>query len=131
MEKQFDQWNEDKKRFEKNLAEVYFYEREIWWCALGVNIGFEQDGRGDKFLRPILILRKWSDRVFLGIPLTKTKKTGKYYFPLTTWGVRDIKSTLILSQVRLLDSNRLVDKIGMVKREEFVEIKNAVKRLIS
>ena len=25
--------------------DVHFYEREIWWASLGVNIGFEQDGK--------------------------------------------------------------------------------------
>ena len=40
----------------------YFKEREIWWVNLGVNVGFEQDGKGDNFERPILILKKFGER---------------------------------------------------------------------
>lgn len=27
----------------------YFGEREIWYCSMGHNIGFEQDGKGADF----------------------------------------------------------------------------------
>lgn len=43
----FDEWNKLKKQLhQKNTATIpYFYEREIWWCFLGKNIGWEQDGK--------------------------------------------------------------------------------------
>ena len=70
MDKNFDEWNECKKNRDKNDIDIYFYEREIWWCAIGVNVGFEQDGKGERFARPVLIIRKFSKNVFLGVPLT-------------------------------------------------------------
>ena len=38
--KDFDRWNEQKKKLHDGEREVLFHEREIWWCSLGVNIGF-------------------------------------------------------------------------------------------
>ena len=40
------------------------YERE--------NIGFEQSGKGDEFLRPVLILKRLTKEMFFGIPLSTT-----------------------------------------------------------
>jgi hypothetical protein len=61
MFKDFDEWNEEKKNFEKYSPEsLIFHEREIWWCSLGVNLGDEQDGKNNLFERPVLVVRKTS-----------------------------------------------------------------------
>jgi mRNA interferase MazF len=57
MEKDFDGWNGRKKTLNGAEGTALFHEREVWWCALGVNIGFEQDGRGGDFERPAIILK--------------------------------------------------------------------------
>ena len=46
MEKPFDQWNMMKKRLEMRpvATSLFFYEREVWWCSVGINIGVETDG---------------------------------------------------------------------------------------
>jgi hypothetical protein len=43
MKKDFDGWNEKKKDTNEKIG-PFCHERELWWCTLGVNIGFEQDG---------------------------------------------------------------------------------------
>ena len=45
--KEFDKWNELKKKLHNSEKpkKFYFREREIWWCSLGLNIGFEEDGK--------------------------------------------------------------------------------------
>lgn len=118
MEKDLDAWNENKKRIHKrDTAEVYFYEREIWWCRLGANVGFEQDGTGETFERPIIILKKYNPQVFLAVPLSTTSKRGKYYAPL---GLIDSKDAVaILSQMRLLDCKRLTNRIGILGASAF------------
>ncbi len=41
--KDFDQWNAEKKKTHANEEYFPLYsEREIRWCRLGVNVGFEQ-----------------------------------------------------------------------------------------
>ncbi len=48
-----------------NRKNLFFKEREVWYCYLGLNVGFEQDGKGDSFLRPVLVLRKLKNVLFL------------------------------------------------------------------
>lgn len=59
---------------------------------------------------------------------TKLRAENKYHFPL---GEIDGKLALaITSQVRLVDTRRFIDKIGMLEQEKFEELKNAVRLLI-
>jgi hypothetical protein len=44
MQKDFDKWNETKKKIHDRINTPFFNEREVWWCVLGRNIGVEQDG---------------------------------------------------------------------------------------
>ena len=55
----FNQWNDVKKRTQEKTVTAYFREREIYWANLGKNIGYEQNGKGEDFMRPILIFRKY------------------------------------------------------------------------
>jgi mRNA interferase MazF len=81
MEKDFDRWNERKKSLHANPApRVYVHERELWFVHLGTNVGFEQDGRGEESLRPILVLRKFNNEVVWALPLTRRDKPGNPYY---------------------------------------------------
>src|SRR5579864_8524776 len=57
MPKNFDAWNEQKKVADGReiASDFFFHERELWWCALGANMGVEADGKHDLFERPVLI----------------------------------------------------------------------------
>ena len=96
-----------------NVNENKFYTvREIWWCSLGVNVGFEQDGKGENFGRPVIVFRKFNKEVFWGVPLTTREKGGKFYLPVNIGDNEPRKA--ILSQLRLLDAKRLYQKVGMI-----------------
>lgn len=123
-EKDFDGWNEKKKKLHAGDAEHFYHEREIWWCSLGVNIGFEQDGTGRNFDRPVIVIRGFSKDVFFAVALTGKKKIGKYYFHLGK--IENQESSAVLSQVRLLDVKRLVRKIGTLDEDTFLKLKNAL-----
>ncbi len=59
MQKDFDRWNNQKKVIQQlNNQGILFSEREVWWCALGENIGDEENGKNELFERPVLIIRK-------------------------------------------------------------------------
>jgi mRNA-degrading endonuclease toxin of MazEF toxin-antitoxin module len=104
MDKDYDIWNEQKKNLEKGgHAFLSFHEREIWWCSLGLNLGDEQDGKNDVFERPVLVLKKFNNRIALVFPMTSKPKFGKFYYPLT-YGSKT--SFVILSQVRLISVKR-------------------------
>ena len=73
--------------------------------SIGENIGDEQNGKGDLFLRPVLVIRKLSPTLFLGVPLSsQSKKDSIFYKEFSLHGK---KSTALLSQVRLFDSKRI------------------------
>lgn len=57
MQKDFDKWNAEKKKVHVASGDkpIYFREHEIWWCRLGANIGFEQDGKGKSFSRSVVL----------------------------------------------------------------------------
>ena len=93
-ENDFDNWNAKKKKAHKEKQRPFFYEQEAWFCTLGVNIGFEEDGKGDDFLRLVLVLRKFNKAILWALPMTKNIKSGKYYHEISFDGRN---SSLILS----------------------------------
>lgn len=116
MEERLKQWMELKDKLISNKkSNIYFKEGQIWFCHLGLNIGFEQDGKGEEFLRPVLIIKKFNQNVFLGLPLTTNlNKSGKYYMQILC----DKKvCNVVLSQVKLLDRSRLKSKITKIDKK--------------
>lgn len=120
---QFIIWTKLKIRIHSQERKVFFKEREIWWCSLGKNIGFEQDGKNELFERPVLVMKKFNHETLWVLPLTRTQKNSKYYFCLDQCGEN---SFIILSQLRLISSRRLLRKMRTIKEQEFHEIKKAV-----
>jgi len=118
--KQFDKWNKVKQNIE-NKNNVYFHNRDIFYAHIGENIGYEQSGKGDNFVRPVLIYKKFNNNVFLGIPLSTTSNRGKYYFEFNFKEKKN--SVAILSQIKLIDSKRLDRKIGKINQNDFVKLK--------
>jgi mRNA interferase MazF len=130
MEKDFDKWNNQKKiiNLRSNNTDFFYHEREVWWCAIGVNVGFEQNGKGADFVRPVLIIKGFSKDVFICVPLTTKLKEGKYYHEIS---LNDgIMRKVILSQIRLIDSRRLQEKITMIDKEQFKDIKQKITQLL-
>ncbi len=112
MEKDFWTWHSKKEKVDEKQTRVFFHEREIWFCHLGANVGFEQDGKGENFGRPVIVFRKFNKEVFWGVPLTTREKGGKFYLPIPSENGEPRKA--ILSQLRLMDAKRLYQKIGVI-----------------
>jgi len=129
MEKDYKNWMPIKseinngERFPKGIK-----EREIWICNLGDNVGFEEDGKGNDFTRPVLILKVFNRRFCYIVPLSKTEKRDKYHYAFD--GNTGKESVALLSQLRAIDSVRLRDKIGFVSKENFNAIKRKMSELI-
>lgn len=128
QEGEYNIWNSYKKVIQKiDPFAITFSEREVWWCALGKNIGDEEDGKNELFERPVLILRKFSKHTAIVLPLTtKGKSDLPFYYKLSTGD----ESFVILSQVRLISSKRLLRKIYRLGRGEFGSVKKKLKELI-
>ena len=126
--KDFNKWNSLKKKLDRRVDAPFYHAREAGWCSLGVNIGFEQDGTGLNFDRPILIIRGFNKKVLFGVALTGRKRVGKYYYYLGKIEKRD--ASVILSQARVIDSNRLIRKIGIVEKKVFKKVKECLKKTL-
>jgi mRNA interferase MazF len=64
LKKDFQKWHAKMALLDDQGPRLFFHEREIWFCHLGANIGFEQDGKGKLFGRPVIIFRKFNQQVF-------------------------------------------------------------------
>lgn len=119
--KRFKVWAKLKRKINDSSSVPSGYkERDVWWVAVGHNVGVEEDGKGEYFNRPVLIVKGFSKYQFWGIPLSTTKKTGEYYHPFVMNGN---VSTALLSQLRVFDTRRFINKIGVVDQKNFAEIK--------
>jgi len=122
--KDFSNWNILKQELDDKDNAPLFKEREIWWCSVGVNVGYEIFGKDEQFTRPVLVLRKFSKFTFFGLPLTSSKKDFPSYFPLD---FRGKEGSVLLDQGRTIDARRLVRRMGRLKETEALEIKTAFK----
>ena len=126
--KNFKNWHKIKHYLHNKKERPFFHEGEVWFCSLGENIGFEQDGRGKEFMRPVVIVKKFNKEVCWGLPLTKSPKKGKYYFSCKLNGEN---STIILSQLKLIDSKRLNYSIGSMLLKDLSRIKKHLRELLA
>ncbi|HEY5442019.1 MAG TPA: type II toxin-antitoxin system PemK/MazF family toxin [Candidatus Saccharimonadales bacterium] len=125
--KDYTTWHTRKTLINSSSSQVYFYEREVWWVAIGQNVGDEEDGKGHSFARPVLILRKFNRSLFYGLPLSTAQKRGKYYYGLTIRGKRNVA---LLSHMRDYDSKRLIDRLAVISETEYVRIQLALIMLL-
>lgn len=129
MIKDFDGWIEKKKDCHyKSAMPPMFKERDIWWVSIGINVGFEEDGKHEKFIRPVLVLRKFNRDLFLGVPMSTKLKENPYYIKVTVG--RRVVSALI-SQVRSFSAKRIEDKLAEIDKNDFRKVKDAVVKMIS
>ncbi len=105
-DKDFDTWNDVKKRLESSDTSEMLLprEREVWMCFLGKNLGFEQNGGQGDFSRPVLIVKKFNTKMFWVVPLSSKQKDYDFYFNFTDPASQ--KVSLILAQLRLVSIKR-------------------------
>lgn len=126
--KKFDEWNEVKKQVDIRSNIIQFKEREVYWASVGENVGFEQNGKGVDFARPVLIIKKLNKNLFFGVPLSTQSRAGSFFFEFEL--LLNQKSTALLVQAKVYDAKRLAKKIGMIKEEDFKLLKDDLKNLL-
>lgn len=127
MEKDFWKWHGQKINIHHKKEQVFFHEGEVWWCALGINVGSEEDGKNERFERPVLVYRKFNKEVFWALPMTTKEKKGMFYVQCI---YENREFSIILSQIRLLDSKRLLRKVRTLSKMEFEEIDTVFQKFI-
>ena len=119
-EKRFNEWIKLKERIHSVGRLPAISEREIWWVAVGENVGIEINGKSGRFSRPMLIYKKLSKFGFLGIPLTSQEHQGSWYIPFE---FQEKMSYAALAQVRVVSVSRLYgEAIGQISKADFKAI---------
>ena len=126
--KDFNAWNELKIQLEEKSVPVNFHEREIWLAYCGLNLGYEQDGKHERFLRPVVIIKKFNRDTFWGLPLTHAAKEGPYFVCIN---FENSVSVVVLSQLKFMDQKRLFRRIGSISDDEFIMLRNCLISLLS
>ncbi|CAA6800888.1 MAG: Unknown protein [uncultured Campylobacterales bacterium] len=99
---------------------------------MGQNIGFEQNGKGKDFVRPIIILKKFNKYMFFGIPLSTKMKEGRFYYTFDFIKAnKKVTNIALLSQMKLYNTNRLLNKIGVINKEDFKNLVDSFKNLLN
>jgi mRNA interferase MazF len=125
----YNNWNIKKQdiQFSERTEKMYFKEGDIWWCALGLNIGSESFGKGENFRRPVLIVKKLSGDLCIVLPLTSKEKTGTWFIDITLQGE---KKWAMLYQIRTLNKKRFTVKIGELDDTDFARVKEKLDALL-
>lgn len=127
LRKDFNGWNEIKKKTNNEKPRLYTV-REIWWCRFGVNVGSEQDGSGEWYVRPGVILRGFGPGACLIVPLTTSLREHSLRVPVGLIDGREARANL--SQMRVIDTRRLERKIGFLDKETFAGLRKAARGLL-
>lgn len=126
MEKDFTEWHILKTQLQKMEEYPFFHEREMWLCSMGLNLGHEEDGKGHRFLRPVVVFKKFNASLFWGIPLGSTPRIGSYYYQFSFKGKVE---TALLLQMRTFDRRRLLRRMGIMEEGKFLEMEGKIAKL--
>ena len=126
--KDFDNWIIVKKKTEKR-SRINAYKYSVFWCAFGENVGSEISGKGNNFLRPVVVLKKFGDRCVLVAPLTSNLNENKNNILIKIEG-EDFFKNVLVSQMRVVDSKRLYDYMGKIKEEFRQMIKDSFNKVV-
>ncbi len=126
--KNFEDWLKIKEKTE-NRVRVEAYKYSVFWCAYGENIGSEVCGKGDNFLRPVIILKKFGDRCVLVAPLTSKNNEDKNNINIKI-DTEEKEKCVLVSQIRVVDTKRLFDYVGKVSKESRLNLKESFNKII-
>lgn len=125
-EKHFQEWIELKEKLHNIDRIRSIHEGEVWWAAVGENIGVEINGKNEGFTRPVLVFKKLSGLSFLAIPLTTQAHDGSWYAPFI---FKDKQQFAALSQIRIMSVSRLNKRMGTLSDLDFERVKGGFRKL--
>ena len=73
--------------------------------------------------------KKFGKESILAIPLSSQPKDGRFYYSFSFQ--TDKISVALLSQIRLLDTRRLYSRLGRIKKDDFIKMKQKLNELMN
>lgn len=117
--KEFDLWNEYAKKLNAREHPEAYNVKEVWWCALGVNIGSEQDGKNESFERPVLIIKRISKDMLIVSPITSSATKHRYRLTINLLGK---ESQILILHTKIISAKRLLRRISLIKNYTYVKV---------
>ena len=99
---------------------------EVWWVAVGENVGIEINGKSKYFSRPVLVFKKLSHLGFMGIPLSTQKHSGSWYI---NFRFQNKEIYAALSQAKVFSTARLYNRLGQIAEDDMKTIQNGFRKL--
>lgn len=124
--KHFPEWLELKQRVHRANKIQRFNEGDVWWAALGENVGVEINGKSREFSRPVVVYRKLSRDGFLAVPLTSRPHEGSWY---VNFEFKEKSEYAALCQIRIVSAARLYKRMGRLTAADFKKIKVGFRKL--
>ena len=126
----FNSWNELKQKIDEIaiVPSAFPKESEVWMVTLGKNIGFEQNGSGEKFSRPVIVVRKFNNHMFWVVPLSTKQKSFDFYYNYTD--PNKLKVSAILAQLKLISIKRFKRKLYEFDSVSFDSLKAKLKAFL-
>ncbi len=125
--KKFDEWNRVKKIVEEK-DRVKYSAGDVWMVHVGENVGVEEGGKGDDFMRPVVVIKKFNNSFCICVPLSTTRKTGIYYHQFE---FQKKTSNALLSHVKSIDVKRFRYRLGRISAKHLEELKTKTRILLS
>ena len=125
--KDFEGWIKLKEKLHNGGGVRAIRTGDVWWCAMGENVGTEINGKSKRFSRPVLVLRKFSRYSFWGVPLTSKQHKGSWY---VSFGFQEKIETAALTQLKLISVSRLYDRIGKIPNSDLDLVRNGIIKLL-
>jgi mRNA-degrading endonuclease toxin of MazEF toxin-antitoxin module len=130
MKNKFDIWNEVKQKIDSRKMNRFLHvkPKEIWYVNIWQNVWFESCGKTQNFKRPVLVVKIVWVFCFV-LPMTTQGKNTKFYHKIRSFDFW-YNSFTILSQARIIDKKRFIEKIWKISVDENTEIKEKLKWLL-
>ena len=78
----FTNWLKLKFQIHNKTSRPSFKEKEIWWSNFGQNVGDEENGKGEFFMRPVLVIKKFNSHLALVVPTSRQLKDNPFYIQI-------------------------------------------------
>ena len=125
--KNYKKWMGVKSKVNNHNRIINFNEGDVVWAAVGENVGVEIDGKGEKYSRPVVVLKKHTNRCFTGVPLTSKPHKGSWYFKFV---FQEKDQFAVLIQKKLIDAARIYKRMGKLSKKDYNDVLSAYMNFI-
>jgi mRNA interferase MazF len=127
----YDAWNNLKKAIQAQPDELESFPREgeVWVASIGQNVGFEQNGTGNQFSRPVLVVKRFHNHMFWCVPLSTKQKNFDFYHNFTD--PNGLAVSAIIAQLKLVSIKRFKRKLYDIPSEVLLKMKDHIRSYVS